>query len=97
VLRVADLEMNTDTRLVHRACQRIELTTREYALLEYLLVNKGKSVSRIDIAEKVWDLHFDTNTNVIDVYINYLRNKIDKKFELKLLHTIVGRGYMLQG
>lgn len=60
-------------------------------------MNKGRSVSRIDIAEKVWDLHFDTNTNVIDVYINYLRNKIDKKFEPKLLHTIVGRGYMLQG
>jgi DNA-binding response OmpR family regulator len=97
VLRAADLEMDTDTRLVHRAGQRIELTTREYALLEYLLVNQGKSVSRIDIAEKVWDLHFDTNTNVIDVYINYLRNKIDKKFEPKLLHTIVGRGYMLQG
>lgn len=97
VLRAADLEMDTDTRLVHRAGQHIELTTREYALLEYLLVNKGKSVSRIDIAEKVWDLHFDTNTNVIDVYINYLRNKIDKRFTPKLLHTIVGRGYMLQG
>jgi DNA-binding response OmpR family regulator len=97
LLRVADLEMDTDARLVQRAGQRIELTTREYALLEYLLVNKGRIVSRVDIAEKVWDLHFDTNTNIIDVYINYLRNKIDKKFDVRILHTIVGRGYMLQG
>lgn len=97
LLRVADLEMDTNARLVQRAGQRIELTTREYALLEYLLVNKGRIVSRVDIAEKVWDLHFDTNTNIIDVYINYLRNKIDKKFDVKVLHTIVGRGYMLQG
>jgi DNA-binding response OmpR family regulator len=97
VLQAADLEMDTNARAVHRAGQRIELTTREYALLEYLLVNKGKTVSRIDIAEKVWDLHFDTNTNVIDVYINYLRKKIDKNFEQKLLHTVVGMGYLLQG
>jgi len=97
LLRVADLEMDTNARLVQRAGQRVELTTREYALLEYLLVNKGRIVSRVDIAEKVWDLHFDTNTNIIDVYINYLRNKIDKKFDVKVLHTIVGRGYMLQG
>jgi DNA-binding response OmpR family regulator len=97
VLRVADLEMDTDARTVTRAGQRIELTTREYSLLEYLLVNKGRTVSRIDIAEKVWDLHFDTNTNVIDVYINFLRKKIDKSFGQKLLHTVVGAGYLLQG
>lgn len=97
LLRVADLEMDTTARLVQRAGQRIELTSREYALLEYLLVNKGRVVSRVDIAEKVWDLHFDTNTNIIDVYINYLRNKIDKKFGTRLLHTVVGRGYLLQG
>jgi DNA-binding response OmpR family regulator len=97
LLQVADLEMDTDARTVRRAGQRIELTTREYALLEYLLVNKGKTVSRIDIAEKVWDLHFDTNTNIIDVYINYLRKKIDKQFDQKLLHTVVGMGYLLQG
>jgi DNA-binding response OmpR family regulator len=89
--------MDTNARTVRRAGQRIELTTREYALLEYLLVNQGKTVSRIDIAEKVWDLHFDTNTNVIDVYINYLRKKIDKNFSQKLLHTVVGMGYLLQG
>jgi len=82
LLQAADLEMDTDARTVRRAGQRIELTTR---------------VSRIDIAEKVWDLHFDTNTNVIDVYINYLRKKIDKNFDQKLLHTVVGMGYLLQG
>lgn len=96
-LHVADLEMDVDARIVRRAGQRIELTTREYALLEYLMVNKGKTVSRVDIAEKVWDLHFDTNTNIIDVYINYLRKKIDKPFEQKLLHTVVGMGYLMQG
>ncbi|WP_324677636.1 response regulator transcription factor [Hymenobacter sp. GOD-10R] len=97
VLQVADLEMDTDARIVRRAGQRIELTTREYALLEYLMVNRGKTVSRVDIAEKVWDLHFDTNTNVIDVYVNYLRKKIDKNYDQKLLHTVVGMGYLLQG
>lgn len=97
VLRVADLELDTEAHFVSRAGQRIDLTAREYALLEYLMVNKGKIVSRIDIAEKVWDLHFDTNTNVIEVYINYLRKKIDKDFSPKLLHTIVGMGYVLRG
>ena len=97
VLRVADLELDTDARTVRRAGQRLELTTREYALLEYLMTNQGKTVSRVDIAEKVWDLHFDTNTNIIDVYINYLRNKMDKPFGQKLLHTVVGMGYLLQG
>nr|GFA18235.1 two-component system sensor histidine kinase/response regulator, putative [Tanacetum cinerariifolium] len=95
VLRVADLELDTDARTVTRAGQRIELTTREYSLLEYLMTNKGRTVSRIDIAEKVWDLHFDTNTNVIDVYINFLRKKIDKGFGQKLLHTVVGAGGLL--
>ncbi len=97
VLRVADLEMDTTTRTVTRAGQRIELTSREYSLLEYLLTNQGRTVSRIDIAEKVWDLHFDTNTNVIDVYMNFLRKKMDKGFSQKLLHTVVGAGYLLQG
>jgi DNA-binding response OmpR family regulator len=97
VLRVADLELDTDARTVTRAGQRIELTTREYSLLEYLMTNKGRTVSRIDIAEKVWNLHFDTNTNVIDVYVNFLRKKVDKGFGQKLLHTVVGAGYLLQG
>ncbi|OUJ70435.1 response regulator transcription factor [Hymenobacter crusticola] len=97
ILQVADLEMDLDARIVRRAGQRIELTTREYGLLEYLMVNRGKTVTRVDIAEKVWDLHFDTNTNIIDVYVNYLRKKIDKNYEQKLLHTVVGMGYLLQG
>lgn len=97
VLRVANLELDTEAHTVTRAGKRIDLTTREYALLEYLMINQGRTVSRVDIAEKVWDLHFDTNTNVIDVYINYLRKKIDKEFSPKLLHTMVGMGYVLRG
>ncbi|MCK8494795.1 response regulator transcription factor [Spirosoma sp. RP8] len=96
VLRVADLELDTEAHSVKRAGQRIELTAREYALLEYLMINQGRTVSRVDIAEKVWDLHFDTNTNVIEVYINYLRKKIDKDFSPKLLHTVIGMGYVLR-
>ncbi|QKG58453.1 response regulator transcription factor [Hymenobacter sp. BRD128] len=97
VLRVADLELDINARTVRRAGQPIELTTREYSLLEYLMTNQNRTVSRVDIAEKVWNLNFDTNTNIIDVYVNYLRNKIDKPFGHKLLHTIVGTGYMMRG
>ncbi len=96
VLRLADLELNLDTQTVIRAGQRIDLTTREYALMEYLMLNKGKTISRVDISERVWNLNFDSNTNVIDVYISYLRKKIDKDFSPKLLHTIVGMGYVLR-
>ncbi|HEY1057071.1 MAG TPA: winged helix-turn-helix domain-containing protein, partial [Emticicia sp.] len=69
---------------------------REFALLEYLMRNRGRVVSRVDIAEKVWDIHFDTGTNTIDVYINFLRKKIDKDFTTKLIHTVVGMGYILK-
>jgi len=93
---VGDLEMETHGKIVTRAGKRIELTAREFSLLEYLMLNKGRVVSRIDIAEKVWDLDFDTSTNVIDVYINYLRKKIDKDFTPRLLHTVVGMGYTLK-
>lgn len=96
VLRLADLELNLDTKTVTRAGQRIDLTTREYSLMEYLMLNKGKIISRVDISERVWNLNFDSNTNVIDVYISYLRKKIDKDFSPKLLHTIVGMGYVLR-
>lgn len=96
VLRLADLELNLDTKSVTRADKRIDLTTREYALLEYLMLNKGKIISRVGISERVWSLNFDTGTNVIDVYISYLRKKIDKDFSPKLLHTIVGMGYVLR-
>ena len=95
-LQLADLELNLDNKTVTRAGQRIELTTREYALMEYLMLNKGKIISRVDISERVWSLNFDTASNVIDVYISYLRKKIDKGFSPKLLHTIVGMGYVLR-
>ena len=95
VLKVSDLCMNTEKQVVTRGDHNIELTKREYDLLQYLMLNKGKVVSRIDILAKVWDLNFEKSTNVIDVYINYLRRKIDKNFREKLLHTVVGRGYSL--
>ncbi|WP_018621413.1 response regulator transcription factor [Spirosoma luteum] len=96
VLKLADLELNLDAKTVARAGKRIDLTTREYALMEYLMLNKGKIISRVDISERVWSLNFDSTTNVIDVYISYLRKKIDKGFSPKLLHTIVGMGYVLR-
>ncbi|GLU52600.1 response regulator transcription factor [Dyadobacter frigoris] len=96
ILKVSDLTLDTDSQQVRRGQTEITLTKREYELLEYLMYNKGKIMSRNDILERVWDLHFDTNTNIIDVYINYLRRKIDKQFSEKLLHTIIGRGYILR-
>jgi len=96
VLRFLDLEMNLDTWEVIRDGRKIELTQKEFALLEYLLRNKGRVVSRVDIAEKVWDITFDTGTNVIDVYVNFLRKKIDRDFPQKLIHTQTGVGYILK-
>jgi DNA-binding response OmpR family regulator len=96
VLRAADLEMNLDTREVKRGDKQINLTAKEFQLLEYLLRNKNRVVSRAAIAINVWDIDFDTNTNVIDVYINYVRNKIDKNFDQKLIQTQVGMGYVLK-
>ncbi|GAA4730356.1 response regulator transcription factor [Flavisolibacter ginsenosidimutans] len=96
ILKAADLEVNLDSKEVKRNDASIHLTAKEFQLLEYLLRNKNRVVSRSDIAVNVWDIDFDTNTNVIDVYINYLRNKVDKKFEPKLIHTQVGMGYILK-
>ena len=96
MLKAADLEMNLDTKEVKRGDAGINLTAKEFQLLEYLMRNKNRVVSRSDIAVNVWDIDFDTNTNVIDVYINYVRNKIDKKFDRKLIHTQVGMGYILK-
>jgi two-component system, OmpR family, copper resistance phosphate regulon response regulator CusR len=96
ILRVADLEMNIETKSVKRAGKRIELTAKEFSLLEFLLKNKGKSISRAAIAEKVWDITFDTGTNVIDVYVNFLRKKVDKDFSPKLIHTQIGMGYIIK-
>ncbi len=95
-LKFLDLEMNLDTYEVTRANRVIDLTQKEFALLEYLLRNRGRVLSRIDIAEKVWDINFDTGTNIIDVYVNFLRKKIDKDFSPKLIHTQTGVGYILK-
>jgi len=96
VLKAGDLEMNLDSKEVKRNDIPINLTAKEFQLLEYLLRNKNKVVSRADLAINVWDIDFDTNTNVIDVYINYVRNKIDKQFDQKLIQTQVGMGYILK-
>ncbi|QCR21107.1 response regulator transcription factor [Pontibacter sp. SGAir0037] len=93
--KYADLEINVEQNIVKRAGKEIILTPREFNLLLFLLRNREKVVSRVEIAQAVWDIHFSSNTNVVDVYINYLRNKIDKDFSFKLIHTIKGRGYML--
>jgi two-component system copper resistance phosphate regulon response regulator CusR len=90
------LFINLQTKEVIRAGRNIVLTAKEFSLLEYFFRNKGKVISRMDIAEKVWDINFDTGTNVIEVYVNYLRNKIDKDFDQKLIHTRVGMGYVLK-
>ncbi|GAB3955899.1 response regulator transcription factor [Spirosoma harenae] len=96
ILKIADLELDLNEKIARRGTKRIELTAKEFGLLEYLIRNRGRVVSRVDIAEKVWDIHFDTGTNVIDVYVNFLRKKIDKDFPKKLIHTVIGMGYMLK-
>ncbi|MGQ0809875.1 MAG: response regulator transcription factor [Nitrospiraceae bacterium] len=96
VLQIDDLILNPATHEVTRAGQRIELTLKEYALLEYLMRHTGRVLTRPMISEHVWNQDFDTFTNVIDVYVNYLRNKIDRGRGTKLIHTIRGSGYMLK-
>ena len=96
ILALADLALDPATREVTRGGRRIELTAREFALLEFLLRNPGRVLSRAVIAQHVWGVSFDTFTNVIDVYVNYLRRKIDADFEPKLLHTVRGAGYVLK-
>ena len=96
VLTAADLTLDPATREVRRAGKKIDLTAKEYALLEYLLRNKGRVLNRSLIAQHVWDYDFDSSTNVIDVYINYLRKKVDADFSLRLIHTVRGAGYVLR-
>lgn len=96
VLKVADLEMDRVERTVQRAGKRIELTSKEFGLLEYLLRNAGHRITRNMIVEHVWNLSFDTGTNIVDVYINYLRKKVDEGFSPKLIHTVRGVGYELR-
>ena len=95
-LRIADLELNVGTKEVIRAGKSIELTAKEFALLEYFLQHRGRVVSKMDLAEHVWHLNFDPGTNVVEVYINYLRKKIDKNFDTKLIHTRPGLGYIMK-
>ena len=96
ILRVADLSLDTITRQAQRGGQTIELTTREYRLLEFLMRSSGRLCGRMMILEKVWDYSFDPGTNLVDVYIRRLREKLDASFEPKLLHTVRGSGYVLK-
>lgn len=95
-LSIEDLAIDSRGKKVTRNGKEINLTAKEFNLLHYLATNKGRVVSRMDILENVWDVNFDFGTNVIDVYISYLRNKVDKGFSQKLLHTVVGMGYVLK-
>ena len=90
----SDLELDLDKKIAHRGCSNIELTAKEFSLLEYFMRNSGRVLSRNDIAEKVWDISFDFGTNVVDVYVNFLRKKIDKGHDKVLIHTKVGFGYV---
>jgi DNA-binding response OmpR family regulator len=93
VLRVGDLELDRLSQQVRRAGQRVELTAKEYALLEYLMANAGRVLSRTMIIEHVWDQSFDGVTNIVDVYVRHLRNKVDERHERKLIRTVRGVGY----
>ena len=96
LLKLADLEMNLTARTVTRFGQSISLTATEYRLLEYLMKNKGRVVSRLDVLEHVWGIDFNMGTNVVDVYVNYLRKKIERKEAGKLIHTVIGMGYCMK-
>ena len=96
ILKVANLELDRESKTVKRGDQQIGLTAKEFTLLEYLLLNKGRVVPKAEIAEKIWGLNFDTGTNVIEVYINFLRKKIDKHFSPHVLQTHVGFGYVIR-
>lgn len=96
IITIADLQINLSAKTVKRNQQEIILTATEYRLLEYMAKNRSKILSRIDILENVWDIDFNLGTNVVDVYVNYLRKKIDKNADQKLIHTAVGLGYILK-
>jgi len=96
VLSIDNLTIDLNSKEVYRGDRYIQLTSREFHLLEYLVENKGKVRSRIDIAEKIWEQSFDYGSNVIDVYINYLRKKIDLENEKKIIHTVIGMGYVIR-
>ncbi len=96
VLNFADLKLDTWDKTAERDGKKIALTAKEYVLLELFLKNPNKLLSREYIMEKVWGLNFDTGTNMVDVYVNYLRNKVQKGFETKIIHTVIGMGYIMK-
>ncbi len=96
LLSFSDLVLNLESKEVTRGDKKITLTAKEFMLLQYFIRNKGRVISKVEIAENVWDQNFSTGTNVVEVYVNYLRNKIDKGWVKKLLHTRVGMGYVLK-
>jgi heavy metal response regulator len=96
LLQVADLTLDPARRLVRRGAEKIDLSTKEFALLDYFMRNPGRVLTRTMIAEHVWDYDFDTATNIIDVYVNFLRKKIDADRAVKLIHTVRGVGYVMQ-
>ncbi|EOR94514.1 two-component system response regulator [Arcticibacter svalbardensis MN12-7] len=93
---INDLEVNTDSKTAQRNGKNITLTATEYRLLEYFILNTNKVLSRIQILENVWDIDFNIGTNVVDVYVNYLRKKVDSENQIKLIHTVFGMGYMMK-
>jgi len=95
MLRLEDLRLDLEKKLAFRGDKSIKLSAKEFSLLEYFMRNPGKAISRAELAEKIWDIKFETGTNVVEVYINMLRNKIDRDFTPKLLHTRIGLGYVL--
>lgn len=96
IIQIADLIIDRNAKTATRSGKKVDLTAKEYALLEYLALNEGKVISRLELTEKIWGIDFDTGTNVVDVYINFLRKKIDTGFPSRLIHTRVGLGYMLK-
>ncbi|MBK9984589.1 MAG: response regulator transcription factor [Saprospiraceae bacterium] len=96
ILTFADTEMNLTGKEFIRQGKKIELTPKEFALMEYFIRHQGRVISKAEIADKVWDINFETTSNVVEVYVNYLRNKVDKPFEKKIIHTVFGVGYVLK-
>lgn len=95
-LRIADLVLDINKKMVMRAGKKIDLTFKEYSLLEYFLRHQGRVIPRAELSKNVWNVDFDTGTNMVEVYVNYLRKKIDREFDKKLLHTQFGMGYILK-
>ena len=96
MLKFADLELDLTSKLVTRSGQKINLTAKEFQLLEYFLKNQEKVISKAEIAENIWEVEDENSSNLIEVYVNYLRKKVDKNFPSKLIHTQFGMGYILR-